>query len=91
MKRKVLVGGSLAVVLLGAAYVGSSWMAGRSVQQTLDKQNQWLTSLPYFIVKNRDYQRGWFSSTEHVTLQVNPQLYRFFFWKKKASRCRSLK
>lgn len=81
MKRKVLVGGSLAVVLLGAAYVGSSWMAGRSVQQTLDKQNQWLSSLPYFIVKNRDYQRGWFSSTEHVTLQINPQLYRFFLEK----------
>ena len=81
MKRKVLVGGTLAVVLLGVAYVGSSWMAGRSVQDTLDKQNQWLSSLPYFIVKNRDYQRGWFSSTEHVTLQINPQLYRFFLEK----------
>ncbi|WP_283150539.1 YdgA family protein [Silvimonas soli] len=81
VKRKVLVGGTLAVVLLGAAYVGSSWMAGRSVQDTLEKQNQWLSSLPYFIVKNREYHRGWFSSTEKTTLQINPQLYRFFLEK----------
>ncbi len=81
MKRKVLVASTLTVVLLGVAYVGGSWKAGRSVQETLDKQNQWLSNLPYFIVKNREYHRGWFSSSEKTTLQINPQMYRFFLEK----------
>ncbi|MBM3117737.1 YdgA family protein [Jeongeupia naejangsanensis] len=78
MKRKVIIASIGAAVALGGAYVGGTWYAGRAAQDTMQKQHEWLASLPYFIVKNREYHRGWFTSTETATLQVNPDYYRFF-------------
>ncbi|HSC81234.1 MAG TPA: YdgA family protein [Chitinolyticbacter sp.] len=77
MKRKVLIVVAVAAVGLSAAYVGGAWWSGRAVEQTLAKQHQWLASLPYFVISDRSYRRGWFSSTETATLKLNPQLYRF--------------
>ncbi|KAF0811864.1 hypothetical protein IGB42_03674 [Andreprevotia sp. IGB-42] len=77
MKRKVLIAGTAAVVVLAASYIGGAWFAGRAAETTLQKQHEWLSSLPYFIVKDRQYERGWFSSTEKTTLKINPELYRF--------------
>jgi uncharacterized protein YdgA (DUF945 family) len=77
VKRNVLIAGAAAVVVLAASYVGGAWFAGAAAETTLQKQHEWLTGLPYFIVKNRQYERGWFSSTEKTTLKVNPELYRF--------------
>ncbi|WP_432721892.1 YdgA family protein [Jeongeupia wiesaeckerbachi] len=77
MKRKVLIASIGTVAVLAVAYVGGTWYAGRAAQDTMQKQHEWLASLPYFIVKDRSYHRGWFSSTESATLQVNPDYYRF--------------
>ena len=77
MKRKVLIAGSAVVIALAASYVGGAWFAGQAAEATLQKQHEWLASLPYFIVKDRQYHRGWFSSTETTTLKINPELYRF--------------
>lgn len=81
MKRKILLGCAAAVVVGAAGWVGGAYMAGKSVESTLDRQYKWLGDLPYFMVKSREYQRGWFSSTETVTLAVNPEIYRFFLEK----------
>ncbi|UXY14743.1 YdgA family protein [Chitiniphilus purpureus] len=78
MKRKALIltiAGTLAG--LAAAYGGGAWWAGKAAERTLAKQHKWLASLPYFVVTQREYQRGWFSSTESATIKLNPQLYRF--------------
>lgn len=78
MKRKVLLGSAIAAAILSAAYVGGAYVAGKAAETTLQKQHEWLSSLPYFIVKKHEYQRGWFSSSEKTTLLLNPELYRFF-------------
>ncbi|WP_028449796.1 YdgA family protein [Chitinibacter tainanensis] len=77
MKRKVIAGSALGIVLLGGGYFGGSYVAGDAVEQTMQKQHAWISNLPYFIVKAHSYEKGWLSSTETTTLQVNPELYRF--------------
>ena len=81
MKRKVVLASSITFVALAIAYVGGSYFAGQAVEKTMQKQHEWLSNLPYFIVKSHNYQRGWFSSTETTTLQIRPELYRFLLEK----------
>ncbi|WP_410499012.1 YdgA family protein [Chitinibacter sp. S2-10] len=81
MNRKVIAASAAGLVLLGAAYLGGSQYAGQAVEKTMLKQHEWISKLPYFIVKSHSYQRGWLSSTEVTTLQVNPELYRFLIEK----------
>ncbi|MCX7205889.1 MAG: YdgA family protein [Proteobacteria bacterium] len=78
VKRKVLLGSAITAAILSTAYIGGAYVAGKAAEKTLQKQHEWLSSLPYFIVKNREYQPGWFSSSEKTTLLLNPELYRFF-------------
>ncbi|GAA5784847.1 YdgA family protein [Chitiniphilus shinanonensis] len=77
MKRKALIVAAATVAGLAVAYGGGAWWAGKAAERTLNKQHEWLASLPYFVVSKREYQRGWFSSTETATIKLNPQLYRF--------------
>ncbi len=81
MKRKVIAASALSLLVLTTGYVGSSYYAGQAVEATMLKQHDWISKLPYFIVKSHSYQRGWLSSTETTTLQVNPELYRFLLEK----------
>ena len=77
VKRKVIIASAITLATLASAYIGGSYYAGKTVETTMQKQHEWLAQLPYFIVKSHTYQRGWFSSQETTTLQVNPELYRF--------------
>ena len=83
MKKLVLVGIAAGATVLAAttAYVGGAVWAGKAAEQSLQKQHEWLAGQPYFVVKSRKYQRGWFSSTENTTLAINPELYRYFLQK----------
>lgn len=81
MKRKVIAGSALGLIVLATGYLGGSYYAGQAVEQTMLKQHEWISKLPYFIVKSHSYQRNWLSSTEVTTLQVNPELYRFLLEK----------
>ncbi|SFN16252.1 Uncharacterized conserved protein YdgA, DUF945 family [Formivibrio citricus] len=81
MKKKIVLGSAAALVIACAGWAGGAFYAGKSVEATLDKQHKWLSDLPYFVVKSREYQRGWFSSSETVTLAVNPEMYRLFLEK----------
>ncbi|QLI82246.1 YdgA family protein [Chitinibacter fontanus] len=81
MNRKVIAGSALSLLVLSAGYLGGSYYAGQAVETTMLKQHDWISKLPYFIVKSHQYQRGWLSSTETTTLQVNPELYRFLLEK----------
>lgn len=74
MNKKVLaIGGALAGGLV-IAYLGTTWWAGKSAEAVLAKQHRLLADLPYFVVKSRDYQRGFFSSTERTTIALSPNL-----------------
>jgi uncharacterized protein YdgA (DUF945 family) len=82
--KKVVIAGIAAgatVAIVATAYVGGAFWAGKAAEQSLQKQHDWLAGQPYFIVKSRKYQRGWFSSTEETKLAVNPELYRYFLQK----------
>lgn len=81
MKQKIVLASVAAFTSACALWVGGAYFAGKGAQATLDKQHQWLSELPYFVVKARSYQRGWFSSTETATLAVNPEIYRIFLQK----------
>lgn len=81
MKQKIVLGSIAALTCVGALWVGGAYYAGKSAEDTLDKQYNWLLEQPYFVIKNRDYQRGWFSSTETATLAINPEIYRFLLEK----------
>lgn len=81
MNQKIVLGGIAALTGACALWVGGAYYAGKSAESTLDKQYKWLAEQPYFVIKARTYQRGWFSSTETATLAVNPELYRFFLAK----------
>lgn len=82
MKKKSLL--SLAIILatLIVFWLGASYWAGKSAQASMDKQYQWLSGQTYFTIKDRQYQRGWFSSSESATLAINPEIYRLAFERK---------
>ncbi|XZG71571.1 YdgA family protein [Chitinibacteraceae bacterium HSL-7] len=74
MKQKsVLIAAGVAAALV-ASYAGTAWWAGKSAEATLARQSEWLSSLPYLVITERTYQRGWFSSTESATVRLNPLL-----------------
>lgn len=74
MNKKALIAGFIAIAGLLVAYLGSTWWAGKSAETTLTKQHKLIADLPYFVIKSRDYQRGFFSSTERTTIALNPGL-----------------
>lgn len=62
----------LAGVLL--AYAGASWWAGISAEKAMLAQVQQLGKMPYFVVKNASYQRGWFGAEQTVELELTDRL-----------------
>ena len=90
MKQKIVLGSVAALAGVAALWVGGAYYAGKSAEATLERQHKWLADQPYFVVKGRTYQRGWFSSTETATLAVNPELT-VSCWKRKASPFRHWK
>lgn len=64
------------VAVAAVAYTGTAFWAGKSAEGALERQHKLMADLPYLVVKNRDYQRGLFSSTERTTLTLNPNLLR---------------
>ena len=52
------------------AYPATSWYLGGQVKQQFDQQYEQLTALPYVKVVERTYDRGLFSATETVTLEL---------------------
>ncbi|MDR3410047.1 MAG: YdgA family protein [Formivibrio sp.] len=81
MKQKIVLGSVIALTGACALWVGGAYYAGKSAESTLDKQYKWLAEQPYFVIKARTYQRGWFSSTETATVAINPSMYRFLLEK----------
>lgn len=81
MKQKIVLASIAALAGVGALWVGGAYFAGKSVESTLEKQHKWLSEQPYFLIKDRSYQRGWFTSTEKATLAINPEIYRFLLEK----------
>ncbi|WP_018413297.1 YdgA family protein [Methyloversatilis thermotolerans] len=68
MKKKLLFA---LVVALPLAYAGASWHLGQRIEASHDKQAaQYASGLPNVKLIKREYQRGVFSSTETVTMEL---------------------
>ena len=64
--------GGLAGVLV--AYGAASWWAGVGAEKAMQQQLAQIGKLPYFIVKQSSYQRGWFSAEQTVELELSDSL-----------------
>ncbi|MDO4997975.1 MAG: YdgA family protein [Neisseria sp.] len=74
MKKK-LISGIAGVVAVGAAVLlATPYFFGQRAQSVLDEQHQILKSSSYLSIDSRQYERGWFSSTETTVLRFNPTL-----------------
>jgi len=70
MKRKVIAAAA-AVVLLGVAIVGGATVAGTQAKKRLQAAPQaWQSQLPMLKVLDQHYDRGVFSATHTVSLQI---------------------
>jgi uncharacterized protein YdgA (DUF945 family) len=59
------------VLVLVAAYPAAAWIVGKQVETKFsDYHAQTAAQLPYLKVLKRDYQRGFYNSTETVTYEV---------------------
>jgi uncharacterized protein YdgA (DUF945 family) len=64
------------IALPVVAYPAASWYLGKQVQNTLDQQYAQAETLPYIKVVERTYDRGIFSATESVTIEIFGDLMR---------------
>lgn len=64
--------GGLAGVLV--VYAAGSWWAGVSAEKALQQQLAQIGKLPYFVVKQSSYQRGWFGAEQTVELELADSL-----------------
>ena len=62
---------ALAVIALPLiAYTGGAWYLGQRIQNSHDSQAKQVEGIPNVKLLKRDYQRGLFSSTETVTIEL---------------------
>ncbi|KAF0811529.1 hypothetical protein IGB42_03986 [Andreprevotia sp. IGB-42] len=66
-----IIGASLAVIALGAAgFAGATWYAGHKVDGKFDTVAEQLKGYELIKVAKRDFQKGFWTSTETVTYRV---------------------
>lgn len=62
---------ALAIIALPLiAYTGGAWYLGQRIQKSHDSQAKQVEGIPNVKLLKRDYQRGLFSSTETVTIEL---------------------
>lgn len=66
----------VAIAALGLALPASSWFLGKQIESALDAHYGKLGELPHFKVAAREFERGWFRSTETVTFELNGEMLR---------------
>lgn len=75
MKRKLLlISSTILISIVALVYSSAAWWIGKSAEETLQKQIDWLKNSTLFTVKTYQYQRGWFSSEATTVLSLRPQL-----------------
>lgn len=70
MNKSTRIG--LIALSIALAYPGSAWLIGMRVEQRFAEQYQKLEAQGTLKVVSRDYQRGLFSATETVVLELTP-------------------
>lgn len=63
--------GLVIVAAAVVAFPASSWWLGRMIESAHEEQYRQVANLPYLQITSRDYQRGIYSATETVTLELS--------------------
>lgn len=71
--KRILIGTSV-IGILAAVFGATPYYLGGKAQESLEIQHRALADTFYFDVVSRDYQRGWFSSTETTVIRVHPAI-----------------
>lgn len=71
--KKVLIGGTT-VVALAVVFGFVPYYLGGKAKESLQAQHRALADTFYFDVVSRDYNRGWFSSTETTVIRLHPAI-----------------
>lgn len=70
--KKILLGTAVPVAL--ALFLGAPYYLGWKAEETLTEQHRVLADTFFFDVVSREYDRGWFSSTETTVIRFHPTL-----------------
>ena len=68
MKKLIVIAAVLALAL--GAYPGATWYFGRQLETVLDARYRELEGNPMVKVRERTFERGVYTSTDTVTLEV---------------------
>lgn len=73
MKKPIIITLGALVVIAAGGYTGSVWYFGKKAQDVSDEMYRRVTEAPNPFIKitQRDYQRGLFSATETLRLEIN--------------------
>ena len=82
MKKNTI---AVVIALLAAVYPASAWLIGKNIESTLTEyRTKAIANAPYLKIVKNDYQRGLFSSTEKVSIELAGDLLRNLEGMKKA-------
>lgn len=70
MKKKYF--GFVIFIVLSVFLLSTPYYLGIKAEQSLNRQHHILSNTSFLIIESRDYQRGWFSSEENVSLRFHP-------------------
>lgn len=74
MKKKLIAGTAGLGVLAAAVLAAAPYYFGGVAEKVLNEQHAMLKESSFVSIESREYERGWFSSTETTVLRVNPAL-----------------
>lgn len=72
MNKKILLG-TVATATL-AVFFGTPYYLGIKAEQSLNEQHKILANTFFLEISNRQYERGWFSSTETTVVRIKPSV-----------------
>lgn len=72
MNKKVLLGTVAAATL--AVFFGTPYYLGMKAEQSLNEQHKILADTFFLEINERNYDRGWFSSTETTVVRIKPSV-----------------
>lgn len=74
MKRKLIAGTAGISVATAAVLAAAPYYFGGLAEEVLNEQHAILKNSSVVSIESREYDRGWFSSTETTVLRINPSL-----------------
>ena len=83
--KNMKVAAAAVVVALAAAYPASSWYFGKQIEAAHAEMDAKIAALPYLKLVRHEYERGLFSASEVITVEIPTAMFRLPAPQKKAA------